>query len=141
MVKPGAPIPAFLATDMDGKRVNPDNFKGRYVVLDFWFTGCPPCLKGFPKMKAYAAKYKDRLELISISCKDEDAVWRNYIASNQLTWTHILDTRGPTSLATLFNIEAYPTKLIIDTQGKLVTICTGETEEFYTTLDELLNRK
>ena len=139
-VKRGAPIPAFMATDMNGKPVNPDNFKGRYVVLDFWFTGCPPCIKGLPKMKEYAAKYKDRLDLISISCKDTDSVWRNYITSNQLTWIHILDTPGPNNLATLFNIEAYPTKLIIDTKGKLVKICTGETEEFYNTIDELLKK-
>jgi len=136
-IKVGDPIPAFMATDMNGKTLTPDNFKGRYVVLDFWFTGCPPCLKGFPKMKAYADKYKDKLELVSISCKDKDPVWRNYITSNHLTWTHILDTKEP-NLATLFNIETYPTKLIIDAQGKLVTIFTGETDEFYNALDKLL---
>jgi thiol-disulfide isomerase/thioredoxin len=140
-LKPGDPIPAFLATDMNGKPVTPENFKGRFVVLDFWFTGCPPCIKGFPKMKEYADKYKDRLELVSISCSDKEPVWRNFITSNQLTWTHVLDTRGPNSLATLFNIETYPTKMIIDAQGKLVRIFTGETAEFYTTIDDLLNRK
>jgi peroxiredoxin len=137
-VKPGDPIPAFTATDMNGKTIKPENFKGKYVVLDFWFTGCPPCHKGFQQMKAYAEKYKDRLELISISCKDQDSVWRNYITNNHLTWTHILDTAA--SLATLFNIEAYPTKLIIDTQGKLVKICTGETEEFYNTIAETIDK-
>ncbi|OQP47492.1 hypothetical protein A4H97_08355 [Niastella yeongjuensis] len=139
-VTPGAPIPAFMATDMNGKTIKPENYKGRYVVLDFWFTGCPPCLKGFPKMKAYADKYKDKMELISVSCKDEDSVWRRYITNNNLTWTHILDTRVSNNLAVLFNIETYPTKFIIDPQGKLVKICTGETEEFYNTIDELLKK-
>lgn len=137
-MKEGILFPPFSIITNDGKTLELTELKGKYVVLDFWGTWCPPCIKGIPKMKEYYNKYKDRAEFIGIACNEEPVDWLNTIEKYKLNWPQTLNESKENDLAAQYNIESYPTKIIIDPNGILVQSFKSETGDFYKKLDILL---
>lgn len=94
--------------------------KGKYVLLDFWSVGCGPCHAAFPQMKEIYAKYGDRLEIVGVSLDVNKERWREVIRWRELPWKHISDGKGNYGGAyMLYRIEAMPTYVLIDPQGKI----------------------
>lgn len=139
-LQPGMPAPEFSLKGLDGKMVSLDQFKGKYVVLDFWGTWCGWCIKGLPEMKAYYNKYKKNLEIIGIDCRDKEDVWRKGVAEHQIPWVNVYNGFD-SQVINDYAISGFPTKVIIDPQGNLVKIVVGESPEFYETIDQLLGKK
>lgn len=95
--------------------------KGKYVLLDFWSVGCGPCHAAFPQMKEIYAKYGDRLEIVGVSLDATKGRWRDVIRWRELPWKHISDGKGNYGGAyMLYRIEAMPTYILINPQGKIV---------------------
>lgn len=134
----GSPAPAFTLQNDKGKEISLIDFTGKYIVLDFWGTWCGYCLKGIPKMKEYYSKYKDQIEFISIDCRDSKQAWLKAIAKYDLNWVNLFAENE--KITDEYGIKGYPTKIIIDKEGKIVLKTTGEIDEFYDKLDELLNK-
>ena len=108
-----------------GKRVSLANYRGKYVLIDFWASWCRPCRAEHPNLlKAYEA-YKNRnFEVLGISIDDEKAraKWLQAIADDQMPWTQVSDLRGPQNeAAQRYNINAIPQNFLIDPTGKIVT--------------------
>lgn len=133
----GEPFPPFSITTNQGKNLELTNLKGKYVVLDFWGTWCAPCIKGIPKMKEYYSKYQDRVEFIGIACNDSSEKWRAAIEKYGLSWPQVFNGSGNDDLKVRYNVETFPTKMIIDPTGVLIQSHKGETEDFYMELDSL----
>ncbi len=138
-LQPGMPAPNFSLKDLEGKDVTLEQFRGKYVVLDFWGTWCSWCIKGIPEMKAYYAKYKDQMEIIGIACRDSESAWRAGVAKYELPWVNVFNGNGK-EIVNEYAIEGYPTKALIDPQGNIVTIIAGESPEFYKIIDEKLGK-
>ena len=136
-LKPGQNTPVFSAITSNNQPVSLLDLKGKYLVLDFWGSWCVPCINGFPKMKDYYKKYNPQIEFIGIACNDKDAAWRDAIKKYDLKWQQILNTDGINSIAVKYNIEAFPTKILLDKDGNLIQVFTGENESFYQKLDSL----
>lgn len=135
----GAQAPDFNYKTINGKEVNLKTFEGKYVVLDFWGIWCKWCVKGIPDMKKYYNLYKDKMEIVSIDNGDEMDKLLPFIQENDMNWTHIMnDAKGNTDLCKLYQVQGFPTKVLIDPQGKIVEVYVGEVPEFYQKLDELL---
>lgn len=134
----GSPAPAFTLQNDKGKEISLNDFIGRYVVLDFWGTWCGYCMRGIPKMKDYYFKYKDKIEFLSIDCRDNKQAWIKAIAKYDLNWINLFAENE--KIANQYGIEGYPTKIIIDKEGKIVLKTTGESDEFYDKIDELFNK-
>ena len=62
----GAAAPDFSLPDIDGNKITLSALKGKTVLLDFWGTWCHACISGIPELKQAAAKYADRLVVVSI---------------------------------------------------------------------------
>jgi len=133
----GKTAPTFSATDSEGKQVTLDLLKGKYIVLDFWGSWCNPCIKGFPQMKAYQKKLKDQCVFIGIACNDEFVSWQKALKKHQPGWSQVLNISGEQDIAKKYNIENYPTKIIIDPSGAFLASFVGETTGFYQYLDRL----
>lgn len=127
----------FTLPGIDGKPLSLSEFRGKYVVLDFWGTWCGWCIKGMPKMKEYYSKYSGKLEIIGIDCEEDEQTWKDGVKQLALPWKHVI-AGSDGSLQRMFGVQGYPTKVIIDPQGHVVTTIVGERPEFYTTLDDLL---
>lgn len=137
MVKEGAQAPAFTLKDINGKDFSLASLKGKYVVLDFWGSWCGWCIKGMPDMKKLYNKYKGKVEIVGIDCNDTEEKWKKAVAEHQLPWINVRNEEER-DVTTQYAVAAYPTKFIIDPNGKIVKIVVGEDEEFYTELEKML---
>ena len=112
--------------------------KGKYVVLDFWGSWCAPCISGFPKMKEYYQKYNNKFEFVGIACNDRKGDWEKAIEEFQLNWIHVLNDKSTNDIAILYGVTAYPTKFIIDMDGKVIKKFVGEGDDFYKMIEEIV---
>ncbi len=140
VLKPGESVPLFTSLSIDRSTISLSSLRGKYVVLDFWGSWCMPCISEFPKMKAYYEKYKNEVVFVGVACKDTETAWKAAIQKYDLAWLHVLNPGGVNDLSIKYNVEAYPTKVLIDKDGKLVQVFTGETEQFYQKLDSLFEK-
>lgn len=135
----GTVAPDFTLNDINGKPLTLSSLRGKYVVLDFWGAWCGWCIKGFPEMKAYYEKYKDKMEILGIDCNDTDAKWKAAVKEHQLPWLHVYNPRNSNVLSD-YGVRGFPTKIIVGPDGKIVKTIVGEDPAFYTLLDELFGK-
>ena len=123
----------FAAPDINGQPLKLSDYKGKYVLIDFWASWCLPCRKGNPHLKKLYAEYKDKgFEIIGISDDDRKPdAWKKAVEQDGIgMWKHVL--RGldmEKLLAGIYNerdiskkygIYSLPTKILIDPQGKVI---------------------
>ena len=135
-VSEGKEAPDFSLKDLNGKTLSLKNFRGKYLILDFWGSWCGWCIKGFPEMKEYYAKYKNQFEILGIDCGDEEDAWKAAVAENQLPWKHVYNPKE-SELTDDYAIQGYPTKIVIDPDGNIAKVFIGEDPAFYEYLDQL----
>jgi len=131
----GSVAPAFTLKNEKGEDVSLNNFAGKYVVLEFWGTWCGYCIKEMPRLKACYSKYSDKVEFIGIDYKDNLQTWLKAISKYDLQWTNLIAEND--EVRDKYGVEGFPTKIIIDNEGKIVLKTTGESDEFYLKMDEL----
>lgn len=140
-LKPGAEAPDFTLPDTAGNDFTLASLRGKYVVLDFWGSWCIWCIKGFPELKRCYERYKGKLEIVGIDCSDSREKWLEAIEKHELPWINVLDTREgrPAEMIdNVYGIGAYPTKILIDPEGRIVEIFIGERPGFSEKLAKLL---
>lgn len=138
-VQPGMPAKEFTLKDIDGNDLALSSLRGKYLVLDFWGSWCTWCIKGMPKMKEYYAKYAGKLEILGIDCNDSDTAWKNAVKKHELPWKHVYNPRSGSTILNDYAIEGFPTKIVLDPEGKIARVIVGEDPTFYDYLDEILN--
>ena len=102
--------------DLEGKQSKLSDYKGKYILLDFWSTGCGPCIMAMPEMKELAEEYKDRLTIISLSVDNEKA-WRIGSASHGFTWLNLSDKPENSGIAAKYGVDGIPHYVIITADG------------------------
>ena len=136
-VKPisvGHKAPDFTTTGIDGKPVGLADYKGKYVMIDFWASWCGPCRAENPNVvKQYNAFKSKGFNILGVSLDVEKKDWQKAINDDKLAWAHGSDLKrfdGPTER--LYHIEAIPSNFIIDPQGVIVAknITGAALEEF-----------
>ena len=135
-VSEGKAAPDFSLKDLNGKTLSLKNFRGKYLILDFWGSWCGWCIKGFPEMKKYYEKYKGKFEILGIDCNDTEQKWKDAVKKNELPWLHVYNPRDSKVLSD-YGVQGFPTKIIVGPDGKIVKTIVGEDPEFYTLLDSL----
>jgi peroxiredoxin len=104
---------------VDGRQVDLATQRGKVVLLDFWATWCPPCIKEVPQIKAAYEKWHDRgFEVIGISLDDKKEDLLSFLNRNKIEWPQYFDG-SENRIAKRFGIEEIPTMWLIDKQGKL----------------------
>jgi thiol-disulfide isomerase/thioredoxin len=132
----GLEAPLFTLNDINGQPLALSSLRGKYVVLDFWGSWCVWCIKGFPQMKEYYAKYPGKFEILGVDCSDTEEKWKAAVEKHELPWLHVYCPKDATLLAD-YGVTAFPTKILIGPDGKIVKSIVGESPAFYTLLDEL----
>ncbi len=137
----GAAAPDFSLPDIDGNKITLSALKGKTVLLDFWGTWCHACISGIPELKQAAAKYADRLVVVSIDCKDDKEAWQAGVEKYGLGWINLREEGSMPSSekpTVLYNVTAFPTKVVIGADGRIREIAIGEFPEFYDQLDRIM---
>ena len=132
----GTEAPDFTLNDLSGKPLTLSSLRGKYVILDFWGSWCVWCIKGIPQMKEYYQKYAGKFEILGIDCNDSEEKWKAAVEKYELPWLHVYNTRDSKVLQQ-YDIEGFPTKIIVGPDGKIVKAIIGEDPAFYTLLDQL----
>ncbi len=137
IVKPvsvGHKAPAFTAISINGKTVNLADYKGKYVMLDFWASWCGPCRQENPNVVKQYSAFKDKgFNILGISLDEEKQNWQKAINDDHIIWQQVSDLKkfdGPTER--LYHIEAIPSNFIIDPAGNIVAknVTGGDLEAF-----------
>ena len=130
----GHKAPDFTIAGIDGKPISLSDFKGKYVMLDFWASWCGPCRQENPNVVKQYAIYKPLgFNILGISLDEDRNKWLQAVATDKLTWQHGSDLKtwdGPTEK--LYHVLAIPSNFIIDPQGIIVAknIIGSDLEEF-----------
>ena len=131
--------PNFTLKDLEGKDVSLSDFRGKWVILDFWGSWCPWCIKGFPELKEAYSKYNGTLEIIGIDCRESEEAWKEGVAKYELPWINVYNPEN-SSLTSEYAVPGFPTKAIIDPEGKIKNITVGHDPQFFVILNELLEK-
>jgi len=121
-----AVAPDFTLPDTEGQDFTLSSLRGQYVVLDFWGTWCKICLKGMPKLKEAQEKYKGKFTIVGVDCGDKTVKWKHWVDSlkDDMPWKHVIMGRR-LEVQREYNIKGYPTKMLIDPEGKVVKSFVG----------------
>lgn len=131
--------PLFTLKDLQGKDVSLTDFRGKWVILDFWGTWCPWCIKGFPELKDAYKKYGEELVIIGIDCRESEEEWKAGVAKYELPWVNVYNP-SDSKLTAEYNVPGFPTKVIIAPDGKIKNITVGHDPAFYEALTKLLGK-
>ena len=118
----GQPMIDFTQGDVDGKPVRLSDFKGKYVLLDFWASWCGPCRAENPNvLKAYN-KFKDKnFTVVGVSLDDKADKWKEAIKQDGMPWMQVSDLKGfRNEVAQQYGIQAIPFSFLIDPQGIII---------------------
>lgn len=140
-IKEGLPAPGFTLPDPEGKNVSLSDFKGKWVMLDFWGSWCGWCIKGIPQMKEQweAMKAAGNVVYLSIDCGDTRDKWLDALKKYELPWVNVWsDPQAAQQVSAVYAIEGYPTKMVIDPEGKIALIVVGEDPSFYDRFREVM---
>lgn len=120
----GNVAPDFVQPDPDGHPVRLSDFRGRYVLVDFWASWCAPCRAENPNLVRAYQEYKDKgLEVLGVSLDSKNGrdAWLNAIEKDGLPWVHVSDLKGwSNAVAVQYGIRAVPQNYLIDPEGKIV---------------------
>ncbi|MCR4029745.1 MULTISPECIES: TlpA disulfide reductase family protein [Flavobacterium] len=130
----GAPAGPFNTKDINGNPLKLEDFKGKYVLIDFWASWCVPCRKGNPHLLKLYAEYKPKgLEILGVSDDDKaEDKWKKAVEKDGIgVWKHVL--RGlqykegtyekineDQDISEGYNIHSLPTKILVDPNGIIV---------------------
>jgi len=113
----GTDAPVFSAHMIDGKFIDAADLKGKVVVLNFWFIGCPGCMEEMPKLNELAAKYNDRDSAVFIAVATNTAQeLRQFLMRNKFDYKMIGSGKP---VIDLFHFSGYPRNIVIGKDGKI----------------------
>ena len=133
--------PSYLGKNTEGQKVNLEDNKGKIVIISFWASWCPPCLRELPILENIQNNLgKDKIEVVAINYKESRKQYRNIkskLSQLKLTLTH--DKRG--SLGKKYGVEGIPHLFIVGKNGELIYQSVGYGDSSIKKIVNVLNKE
>ena len=129
-LKKGAEAPDFTAADTLGNSISLSDYKGKYVVLDFWASWCGDCRREIPYLKEVYSRFKDAklgkeqapVAFLSISFDHKKEAWTSLLRKEMFGWPQISNLKpwkeNPISIA--YDLHWIPTFYVVSPKGRIV---------------------
>lgn len=122
--KVGDKPPEFTLTALDGRTVSLSDYEGKPVVVNFWGSFCPPCVREMPEFQRQYDKWKSEgLEILAINLSEDDLTVNNFVEGRDLTYPILRDVGRETEKR--YRLRSYPTTFFIRPDGTLEEVFEG----------------
>ena len=125
--------PDFELTNLEGEEVSLSDYRGQYVILNFWATWCPPCREEIPDLNQFHEENKKEFVVLAVNLGEAKQKVRQFISYGGYTFPVLLD-KGK-EIGREYKISAIPTSYFINPQGKIKYIKKGAVSK--TELDKI----
>jgi peroxiredoxin len=124
----GDTAPEISLAAPDGNIVELSDLRGKLVLVDFWASWCGPCRFANKRIKPLYEKYKSSgFEILGVSIDNDEDAWKKAIKADKITWLQVNQQGGwKSEVALQWNIEALPTTILIDKEGKILAVDPSE---------------
>ena len=120
----GQPAPDFQLNSVEGRTVSLADLNGKIVVLDFWASWCPPCIKSLPHMgDLYLQKRDEGVEIFAVNMAESVDTVEAFLKSKELNIPVLLDKDG--SVANQYNVASIPQTVVIGKDGIVKNVFKG----------------
>lgn len=116
-IEPGAPLPPHPLHDLAGAAHPWPRSDGKYTLLDFYFSGCGPCIQAIPELNAFRTAHPE-FATLAVTFDDADES-RRFAAERKLAWDIV---PGARDFIEALGVSVYPTVMLVDAQGRLVAV-------------------
>jgi len=117
----GKSAPDFVVSDTLGSPIRLSDFRGKYVVLDFWTSWCVPCRKSNPEWKRIYEKFKDKnVTIFGVSFDVDCKKWKVALQKDNLPWTNGANCNGWDDISDLYGVKSVPQTFLIDPNGVIL---------------------
>lgn len=114
----GGPTPPLTLNDLSGKPLKLEDYRGKVVMVQFWATYCPPCLKEMPSMTRMQAKLAGKpFVILAVNMGETEQEVKEFLAKMKVDFTILMDNNG--KALSDWKIFVAPSTFLIDAKGNI----------------------
>ncbi len=136
LADPLSRLPEFRLVDLSGSAIASQDLEGKVVLVEFWATWCPPCIKALPWLSRLQEQYAETLTILGVAIESPGEELRRMVGEHQLSFPVV---EGDADLARAFgDVLAVPAMFVFDAEGMLQRTAFGSPPELAGEIEVLL---